>query len=60
MDLRFAPDSVGALTLQEVGLRSGDQIMITRRGFTNDDLRTLLSVVQVALSVAIFVTVLGN
>ena len=60
LDLRFAPDSVGALTLQEVGLRSGDQIMITRRGFTGDDLRTLLSIVQVALSVAIFVTVLGN
>ncbi len=60
LDLRFERDRVGALTLQEVGLRSGDQIMIARRGFTNDDLRTLLSLVQVGLSVAIFITVLGN
>jgi polysaccharide export outer membrane protein len=60
LDLRFERDRVGALTLQEVGLRSGDQIMVARRFFTGDDLRTLLSVVQLALSVAIFVTVLGN
>ncbi len=57
LDLRFEPNRVGALTLQEVGLRSGDQIMISRRFFTRDDLRTLLMVVQLALSVAIFVSV---
>ena len=57
LDLRFAADSVGALTLQEVGLRSGDQIMITRRGFTSDDLRTLLSILQLGLSIAIFISV---
>ena len=60
LDLRFNRDRVGALTLQEVGLRSGDQIMIARRGFTGDDLRTLLSLIQVGLSVAIFVTVVGQ
>ena len=57
LDLRFERDRVGALTLQEVGLRSGDQIMVARRGFTGDDLRTLLSVLQLGLSVAIFVTI---
>ena len=57
LDLRFESNRVGALTLQEVGLRSGDQIMISRRFFTRDDLRTLLMVVQLALSVAIFVSV---
>ena len=57
MDLRFEPDRVGALTLQQVGLRSGDQIMIARRGFTGDDLRTLLTVVQIGLSVATLINV---
>ncbi len=60
LDLRFDRDRVGALTLQEVGLRSGDQIMVARRSFTGDDLRTLLSVLQLALSVAILVTTLSN
>ena len=60
LDLRFERDRVGALTLQEVGLRSGDQIMVARRGFTNDDLRTLLSILQLGLSVAILVTTINN
>ncbi len=60
LDLRFEPDRVGALTLQQVGLRSGDQIMIARRGFTGDDLRTLLSILQLGLSVAILVSTLSN
>jgi polysaccharide export outer membrane protein len=58
LDLRFERDQVGGLTLQEVGLRSGDQIMVTRRGFTNQDLRTLLSIATVGLSVAIFINTL--
>ena len=58
MDLRFERDRVGALTLQEVGLRSGDQIMVARRGITGDDLRLLLSVLQVGLSVAILINTL--
>jgi protein involved in polysaccharide export with SLBB domain len=55
LDLRFERDQVGGLTLQEVGLRSGDQIMVARRSFTNQDLRTLLSILTVGLSVAIFI-----
>ncbi len=57
LDLRLERDRVGALTLQEVGLRSGDQIMVARRGFTGDDMRMLLGILQVALSVAILITV---
>lgn len=53
MNLSFEADRVGARTLQDVGLQSGDQIMVPRRGFTGEDLRTLLSVVSVGLSVAI-------
>lgn len=53
MNLSFGEDRVGARSLQDVGLQSGDQIMVPRRGFTGDDLRTLLSVIQVGLSVAI-------
>ncbi len=48
---------MGALTLQEVGLRSGDQIMVARRGFTGDDLRMLLAVLQLGLSVVILITI---
>ncbi len=57
MALSFEADRVGARTLQDVGLQSGDQIMVPRRGFTSDDLRTLLSIVQVSLSIAIVVLV---
>ncbi len=57
LDLRLERDRVGALTLQEVGLRSGDQIMVARRGFTGDDLRMLLSVLQLGLSVVILITI---
>ncbi len=60
LDLRFEADRLGALTLQQVGLRSGDQVLVARRGFTGDDLRTLLTIVQVVLSVAIFATVVSN
>ena len=60
LDLRFEQDRVGALTLQQVGLRSGDQVMVARRGFTGDDLRTLLTVVQIGLSVAILLTTVNR
>lgn len=57
LDLRLERDRVGALTLQEVGLRSGDQIVVARRGFTGDDLRMLLSILQLGLSVVILITI---
>ena len=54
--LRLADDRVGGLSLQAVGLRSGDQIVVARRGFTGGDLRTLLAVLQLGVSVAILIT----
>ena len=53
MSLSFEGDRVGGRSLQDVGLQSGDQIMVPRRGFTSEDLRTLLSIISVGLSVAI-------
>jgi polysaccharide export outer membrane protein len=42
-------------TLQEIGIRSGDQILVARRSFTRDDLTLLLGLIQVALSAVILV-----
>jgi polysaccharide export outer membrane protein len=55
MDLRFESDEVGALTLQAVGLRSGDQVYVTRRGFTRQDVHTLLALIQIALTTVLLV-----
>lgn len=56
MDLRFERDRVGARTLQDVGLQSGDQIYVPRKAFTAGDLQTLLSIVQIGLSIAILIS----
>ncbi len=58
MDLRFEPDEVGGLTLQAVGLRSGDQVYVTRRAFTRQDVITLLALVQIALTTVILINTL--
>ena len=42
-------------TLQEIGIRSGDQILVARKTFTRDDLTVLLGLIQVALSAVILV-----
>ena len=47
-------------SLQDMGVRSGDQIMVGRKGFSREDLGLILTVAQVALSVAILVTTLKN
>ena len=47
-------------SLQDMGVRSGDQIMVGRKGFSREDLGLILTVTQVALSVAILVTTLKN
>lgn len=43
-------------SLQDIGVHSGDQIVVPRKAFARDDVTLLLGVVQVALSVAILVT----
>lgn len=42
-------------TLQEVGVRSGDQIFVSRRRFTRQDLSLLLQFAQIGLTIAIFI-----
>lgn len=42
-------------TLQEIGVRSGDQIIVPRRAFSREDLVVILQLVQIAVSVAILV-----
>lgn len=49
----FEDQALRGQTLQEVGIRSGDQIVVSRKSFTRQDLFLLLSVAQVALSVLI-------
>jgi protein involved in polysaccharide export with SLBB domain len=53
--LSFAEESIRGRTLQEIGVRSGDQIVVARAPFTRDDLLILLQVVQIAVSIAILV-----
>lgn len=53
-ELRLAlGDGVQGRTLQEIGVRSGDQILVPRRFLSRDDVVLLLQVVQIAVSVAI-------
>ena len=51
--IRFEEESVQGRTLQEIGVRSGDQILVDRRRFTRDDLVLVLQSVQIAVSVFI-------
>jgi polysaccharide export outer membrane protein len=56
----FEDAAVRGRTLQEVGVRSGDEIVVPRRSFTRSDWQVVLQLVQVALTVAVFVNVVGN
>jgi polysaccharide export outer membrane protein len=53
--VNFEQESLRGRTLREVGVRSGDQVMIPRKAFTRDDLFLLLQFAQVALSVLILI-----
>ena len=44
-------------TLQEIGVRSGDQIIVPRKFLSREDIILILQVVQIAVSVAVFVNV---
>lgn len=56
-EISFDAGSMGGRSLAEIGVRSGDEIVVPRKWFTREDLALLLSVAQVALSVAIFISV---
>jgi polysaccharide export outer membrane protein len=59
--LSFEEEALRGRTLQEVGVRSGDQVIVPRRFFTRQDWWTVFQVVNTVVSVAILVTVLtGN
>ena len=47
-------------SLQDIGVHSGDQILVPRRSFSRDDVSLVLGVVQVALSIAILVTTINK
>jgi len=53
--LSFEEEGIRGRTLQEVGVRSGDQVYVPRKAFTRDDLILLLQFAQVALTIAIFI-----
>ena len=60
-ELSFEDEALRGRTLQEVGVRSGDEVIVPRRFFTRQDWWTVLQVVNTAVSVAILITVLtGN
>ncbi len=55
-ELRLALEGgIQGHTLQEIGVRSGDQIIVPRKFFTREDLFLLLQLTQIAVSVAILV-----
>ncbi len=58
--LSFEQEAIRGRTLQEIGVRSGDEIIVPRRFFTRQDLWTALQMVQLALSIAIFVITVGR
>jgi len=50
----FEATSLSSQTLQAIGVRSGDQMVVPRKGFTRDELGIVLSVAQIALTTALF------
>lgn len=51
----FEEEALAGRTLAELGVRSGDEIVVPRRFFTRNDLIVLVGLAQVALSIAIFI-----
>lgn len=47
-------------TLQEIGVRSGDEIVVPRKFFTRSDWQTVLQLVQIGLTVAVLATTVGK
>lgn len=57
-ELRLAlAGGVRGRTLQEIGVRSGDQIIVPRKFLSREDIILILQIVQIAVSVAVFVNV---
>ncbi len=56
-EVRFDAGTLGGRSLAEIGVRSGDEIVVPRKAFTREDLGLVLAAAQVALSIAIFIAV---
>ena len=55
---RLSFDRAGSL--QEMGVRSGDQVVVPKKGFTAQDLNLLLTLAQLGLTVAVLVTTINK
>ncbi len=53
----FERETLSGRTLAEIGVRSGDEIIVPRKWFTREDWVLVVGIVQVFLSIAIFVSV---
>lgn len=58
--LSYEREALAGRTLQDIGVRSGDEIIVPRRWFTRDDLYLVLQLAQLALTVAVFVNTVGT
>lgn len=60
-ELRLALEGgVRGRTLQEIGVRSGDQIIVPRKFLSREDVILILQAVQIAVSVAVLVNVISQ
>jgi protein involved in polysaccharide export with SLBB domain len=57
--LSFEQESLRGRSLQQIGIRSGDQVLVPRRFFTREDLYVVLQLAQIGLSIAIFVNTIN-
>lgn len=55
----FEQEAVAGRTLAEIGVRSGDEVIVPRKFFTREDLLLVVSLLQVGLSIAIFINTLN-
>ncbi len=53
--LDFERETLRGRTLSEIGVRSGDEIVVPRKWFTRSDFLVVAALLQVALSIAIFI-----
>lgn len=53
----FERETLRGRTLAEIGVRSGDEIVVPRKWFTREDWVLIVGLAQVALSIAIFISV---
>jgi polysaccharide export outer membrane protein len=51
----FEREALAGRTLSEIGVRSGDEIVVPRKWFTRSDFLLVATLLQVALSIAIFI-----